>query len=109
VAEQEFAASEARHTYAGESVALEARIREQYTLAETAHKLIDLYQSSVLPAARLALESSMASYESGKLEFASLFANFMNVVDYELMVHEETMQFQVALAQLEELSGVEGK
>ena len=31
----------------------------------------------------------------------------MNVVDYELMDHEEIMQFHVALARLEEMTGVE--
>jgi hypothetical protein len=31
----------------------------------------------------------------------------MNVVDYELMSHEEEMQFDVALAKLEELTGME--
>ena len=31
----------------------------------------------------------------------------MNVVDYELMSHEEFMQFHVALAKLEELTGME--
>jgi hypothetical protein len=31
----------------------------------------------------------------------------MNVVDYQLMDHEAIMQFQVALARLEELAGIE--
>ena len=31
----------------------------------------------------------------------------MNVVDYELMYHEEIMQFHVALARLEEMTGME--
>jgi len=109
VAEQEFAASAARHDYAEEAVALEASIREQYSLAESALKLVDLYEKSVIPGARLALESSLASYEAGRLEFVSLFSNFMNVVDYQAMDHEEIMRFHVALARLEELSGQESQ
>ena len=58
-----------------------------------------------MPGAQLALESSLASYETGKLDFLAVFSNFMNVVDYELMYHEEIMQFHVALARLEELTG----
>jgi hypothetical protein len=49
----------------------------------------------------------MASYETGALDFLSLFSNFMSVVDYQLMYHEEVMQFHVALARLEELAGME--
>jgi outer membrane protein TolC len=105
VAGQEAAASQARHTYTADLSALEAQIREQYSIAETALKLIGLFQSSVMPGARLALESSTASYETGKLDFLAVFSNFMNVVDYELMYHEQIMQLHIALARLEELTG----
>ena len=74
-------------------------------MAETARKLIDLYEKSVIPEAKLTLESSLASYETGTLDFLSVFSNFMNVVDYELMYHEEVMRFHVALARLEEMTG----
>ena len=105
--EQEFAATEARHSYEAADVSVQARIRSDYTLAETARKLVDLYRKSVIPEAQLALESSRASYETGTLDFLSLFSNFMNVVEYELMYHEEIMQFHVALARLEEMTGIE--
>jgi outer membrane protein TolC len=105
ITEQQFTASEARHNYEAADVSIEARIREDFTLAETARKLIDLYQKAAIPEAQLALESSMAAYETGKLDFLAVFSNFMNVVDYELMYHEEVMQFHVALARLEEMTG----
>jgi outer membrane protein TolC len=107
VNEREFAAAEARHNYEAADIVLQARIREQYTLAETARKLVDLYEKSVVPGAKLALESSLASYQTGALDFVSVFSNFINVVDNELMYHEEIMQFHVALARLEELTGRE--
>jgi cobalt-zinc-cadmium efflux system outer membrane protein len=105
VAEQVAAASEARHTYTADQTELEARIREEYSVAETAGKLIKLYDTAVVPGAKLALESSTASYETGKLDFLAVFSNFMSVVDYELMYHEQIMQLHVALARLEELTG----
>jgi outer membrane protein, heavy metal efflux system len=107
VAEQAFALSDARHTYEAADVAIQAQIREQYTEADTARRLIDLYQKSVTPEARLALESSLAGYQTGAADFVSVFSNFMSVVDYELMYHEEIMQFHVALARLEEITGME--
>lgn len=109
VTEQEFAAAEARHNYEGTRVAIEARIREDYTVAETAHQLAELYQNSVLPEARLALESSLASYQTGSLDFLAVFSNLMTVVDNELMYHDELMQCHMALARLEEMTGVEIK
>jgi outer membrane protein TolC len=106
ITEKAFSAVEARHSYEAADVGLQAQIREQYTIATTARKLIELYGKSVVPGSQLALESSMASYETGTLDFLSVFSNFMNVVENELMVHEEVMQFHVALARLEELTGM---
>jgi outer membrane protein TolC len=105
VNEQFLAASEARHNYEAAGVSIDARIRADYTVAQTARRLIDLYQKSVIPEAQLALESSLASYETGSIDFLAVFSNFMNVVDYELMYHEQVMQFHVALARLDEMTG----
>ena len=105
VNEQFLAASETRHNYEAAGVSIDARIRADYTVAQTARRLIDLYQKSVIPEAQLALESSLASYETGSIDFLTVFSNFMNVVDYELMYHEQVMQFHVALARLDEMTG----
>jgi outer membrane protein TolC len=107
IAEQEYAAAGARHEYEASRVSLESRIRQSYAEAETAHRLAALYEKSIVPEAQLTLDSSLAGYETGKVDFVSVFSNFMNVVDYQLMDHEAIMQFQVALARLEELAGIE--
>ncbi|MGB9455307.1 MAG: TolC family protein [Bryobacteraceae bacterium] len=109
VAEQEASASQARHEYAETLVEVEAGIREQYSVAEASRKLVDLYEKSVIPEARLAYESALASYQAGRGDFIAVFSNFTSVVDYELTDHEEIMRFQIALAKLEELTGVEQK
>lgn len=105
VTERALQAGEARHNYEAAGVTVEAQVRENYTVAATARKLVDLYSKSVIPEAQLALESSMTSYETGAVDFLPVFSNFMNVVEYQLMYHEEIMQFHLALARLEELTG----
>jgi cobalt-zinc-cadmium efflux system outer membrane protein len=107
--EQVFAAGEARHNYEATNVDLESRIRTEYALAATARKLVDLYEHSVIPEAKLTLESAMSGYQTGSLDFLSLFSNFMNEVEYEAMYHEEMMRFHVSLARLEEMTGGEVK
>ena len=106
ITEKAFSATEARHNYEAATVTIQSQIRETYTRAATSRKLIGLYEKSVIPGAQLALESSMAGYQTGTLDFLSLFSNFMNVVEYELMYHEEVMQLQVAMAHLEEMTGM---
>ena len=107
VNEQAFLVSEARRNYEAADVSIQQRIQEDYTVATTAKKLMELYRKAVIPEARLALESSRASYETGSLDFLSLLTNFQTVVDYELMYHEETMRFHVAMARLEEMTTME--
>jgi outer membrane protein TolC len=109
VNEQTFMASEARRNFESTDVTLRAKINEDYTLAAAARKLMDLYSKAVVPQAKLALESSLASYETGSLDFTALFMNFQTVVEYELMYHEEMMRFHLALARLEEMTGMEIK
>jgi outer membrane protein TolC len=107
VNEQVFALSEARHNYEASAQLLNARIKEFYVTAQSARKLMDLYLKSVIPEANLALESSMASYETGALDALSVLTNFMTVVDYELNYHEELMRYVAALDQLEEMTGMQ--
>ena len=107
ITEQEFASSESRHNYEATRLSLDSEVREQYTIAASARKLLDLYDKSVIPEARLTLDSSLASYQTGSLDFLAVFSNFMNVVDYELKYHEEVMRFHIALVRLNELTGKE--
>ncbi len=107
ITERVFSLSEARRDYEAADNSVQAQIREQYSIAETARKLVDLYGKSAIPQAQLTLESSRAGYVSGGLDFLPVFSNFMNVVEYELMYHEQEMQFHIALAKLEELTGME--
>jgi outer membrane protein TolC len=105
VAESAFAAAGARRDYEAATVSLDAEIRGQYSVAESAHKLAELYERSVIPGVQLTLESSLTGYQTGALDFLSVFSNFLNVVEYGLMYHEEVMRFHLALAKLEELTG----
>jgi outer membrane protein TolC len=96
----------ARRDYEAEQQALTYRVQEDYTAAQTSWRLMDLYRQAVIPEARLALESSVASYETGTLDFLSLLTNFMTVVDYELNYHEEMMRYYLALDRLEEITSL---
>jgi outer membrane protein TolC len=107
VTEQTYTVNESRRTYEADRQNLAARIRGEYAQAQTARKLMDLYSKSVSPQASLALESSLASYQTGALDFLSVLTNFMTVVDYELNYHEEVVRFHLSLARLEEMTGME--
>jgi cobalt-zinc-cadmium efflux system outer membrane protein len=82
-------------------------VKQQYLLAKSSEQLLKLYSQAVVPQSSLALESSMASYQVGKVDFLTVLANFSTVLDYEVSYYRELANYQMALAQLEPLVGVE--
>jgi len=85
---------------------LNFRIKDEYLMADTSSRLLKIYGQTVVPQATLALESSLASYETGAVDFLAVFTNFVTVVEYELNYNEELQNFYVALSRLEEMTGV---
>lgn len=85
----------------------ESLATELYVTAASARSLMDLYSGSTLPQARLALESSLASYQVGKAEFLTVLANFTAVLNYEIGLEEQRMKYYAALSGLEPLVSTE--
>lgn len=106
VQEQSNNLSAARHQYQGMSRMLNFGVKEAYLAAQTSDELIKLYSGGILPQATLTLESSLASYQVGAVDFLTLLMNFRTVLDYEVNYYEEVAAYQKALARLEELTGV---
>ncbi len=93
-----------RKTYEATNQNLHFRIQDDYLMAQTSEQLVKLYGQTVIPQASLALESSLASYETGSVDFLTVFMNYMTVVEYEMNYYEELQSFYLALARLEEMT-----
>ena len=104
ITEQSQALIGSRKTYESTNQALHFRIQDAYLLGQTAGQLVRLYGQTVIPQANLALESSLASYETGAVDFLTVFTNYITVVEYEMNYHEELRNFYLALTSLEEMT-----
>ena len=82
------------------------QVKEIYTTAITLEKLANLYSSAVIPQSNLALNSAIANYQVGKIDFLQLIDASMSLLEYELKYYESMSEFHKALAQLEPLIGV---
>ena len=82
-------------------------VKQQYLLAKSSEQLLKLYSQAVVPQSSLALESSMASYQTGAVDFLTILTNYTVVLDYQVSYYRELANYQVALASLEPLVGVE--
>ena len=84
-----------------------AQVTAIYAMASTSNRLSTLYGDSVLPQARLALESSLASYQVGNADFLTVLTNFVTVLNYEITYEEQNARYHEALARLEPLVGLD--
>ena len=82
-------------------------LKQQYLAAKASDDLLRLYSQGVVPQASLALESSMSSYQVGNVDFLSVLGNFSTVLNYEIDYYRELANYQMALAQLETIVGVD--
>lgn len=105
IAEQVALVSQARHGREATSQNLGFRIKDEYLLYESSLRLAELYEKTVVPQSSLALESSLASYENGAVDFLSVLTNFFAICDYEMNYYEETMNANLAISRLEEMTG----
>lgn len=104
--EQAESLAESRHTYEATNQSLHFRIKDDYLMATTSSQLMKLYGQTVVPQATLALESSLASYETGAVDFLSVLTNYIAVVEYEMNYYEEMQNFYLALSRLEEMTAM---
>ncbi len=82
------------------------RIKDDYLLAQTSIRLMHAYEFAVVPQASLALEASLASYETGAVDLLTVLSNLRTILEYQENYHNEMMSAHVAIARLEELTGL---
>ncbi len=82
------------------------RVKEKYLAAATSERLISLYGTTIIPQSSLSLESAIAGYEVGKVDFLTLLDNLVTLLNYQLSYYEQVSNAERAIAQLEPLVGV---
>lgn len=80
-------------------------LKQDYLAAKAAERLLSLYSKGIVPQSSLALESSMAGYQVGKVDFLSLIANFSTVLNYETDYFRQLADYMAAIAKIESLTG----
>jgi outer membrane protein TolC len=83
------------------------QVKDQFLRAKASDELLTLYTRALVPQSSLALESSLAAYQTGTLDFESLISNFTSVLEYETNYYEELANYQKALVALEQITSVE--
>jgi outer membrane protein, heavy metal efflux system len=97
----------ARRTFEAAEQGLQFRVREAWVGAETAWRLRSLYNDTILLQSQLTVDSSLLAYQSGSTDFVTVLNNLATRVDVEEQLHEQDLNYTLALARLEEMTGVD--
>lgn len=107
VREAAFAVESGKQSREAIRTALLFQVKEQYLQVKASDELLALYTKALVPQSALALESSMASYQTGALDFESLISNFTSVLEYEVNYYQELANYQKAIVNLEQITGLD--
>lgn len=105
ILESEALRDQASSLYQAQINEIEARLRQQIAMAEQSLKSIKLYQTAILPQARLTVESALAAYQVNRIDFLTLLDNQMTVFDYEANLITAMANYNKALAEIDLLVG----
>ena len=82
-------------------------LRDQLEKIETAHHHVELFRDKLVPQARQAFEATRLSYESGKASFLDWISAQRNLRDIEATARQHLADYQIAVAELEAVTGTE--
>ena len=82
------------------------RVKDNIARVQRAARLVKLLKTAIIPQAALALESSMAGYAVGKVDFLTMLDNLLRLQRDELDMHRELVAHAIAIAKLEEAVGI---
>jgi outer membrane protein TolC len=105
VAEAEAMRAQAVTMYQARLNELDAMLRQQVAAAEQALKSVRLYETGLLPQARLTADASLAAYRVGRVDFFSLLDSRMTVFNAEVGYAASLAGYNKALGEIEFLVG----
>jgi len=105
VAEAEEMRDQASAMYQARLNELDAMLRQQMVAAEQTLKSVRLYESALLPQAKLTADASLSAYRVGRVDFFTLLDSRMTVFNAEIGYAASLAAYNKALAEVEFLTG----
>lgn len=99
---------QATDMYRAQQNEVSSKLRLQVAMAEQSMKSARLYETGILPQARLTVESSLAAYKVNRVDFLTLLDNQMTVFNYEIGYATALANYNKALAEIGLLIGKPG-
>ena len=83
-----------------------AEVQKQYVMVKTSEEQLLIYRDGLIPQAEATIQAGLASYQSNREDFETLFSSFMDVLSLNLEYQQTLFDHETALAHIERLTGV---
>jgi outer membrane protein TolC len=90
-----------------ESQRVLSEVQQQYVRAKTSEEQLKIYSGGLLPQSEATFRSGLSAYQSNRQDFESLLSGFLDVLNLDLEYRSELVEHELALAELERLTGVD--
>jgi outer membrane protein TolC len=83
-----------------------AEVQKQYVTVKNSEEQLLIFQDGLIPQAQATIQAGLASYQSNREDFETLFSSFMDVLSLNLEYQQTLLDHETALARIERLTGV---
>ncbi len=98
----------AQHDHEASKLMVAAKMKDLHTMAATSERLLRLYETAILPQARLAIQSATSSYQVGKVDFLALLESQTLLLRYQIAYEQELANLNKTASMISEIAGQEG-
>jgi outer membrane protein, heavy metal efflux system len=83
-----------------------AEVQKQYVTIKASEEQLLIYRDGLIPQSQATIQAGLASYESNRTDFESLFSSYMDVLNLDLEYQQTLLDHDTAIADIERLTGV---
>lgn len=105
VAEARSMRNQAQSMYHAQQNEVFAKLRQQVAIAEQSRKSAELYDTAILPQARLAIESALSAYRVNRVDLLMLLDSQMSLLNFSIGRATAVVNLSKALAEIGLLTG----
>jgi len=83
------------------------RIHDAWLQVRTRQDTVKLLESTIIPQAKQTYEVSLTAYQTAETDFLTVIDNWQRMLAFELMLHREVAELEIAFSQLQREIGVQ--
>ena len=83
-------------------------MRDNYSMARTAEKLMELYRNGLIPKTYQDFESALSGYGTGRVDEITVITRLKTLLDLEISYWGQFTEREKAIARLQSIAGLLG-